>query len=225
MATSIKIWQRPPPSPFSVAAAAADPLRCLSLSAWKPLQELRRGAQIGAADYRSVWCIGLYRLPSDWVWSAGSDKRRMRVGPVVFVSPVAMRMLLQADGATVAKACERLAQLDLLIPSHETCLTWPAKIPGSGSNRPIPMYALRGEVGFLDGAGMPLGLQAIAAVTRVALAGWYAVHEPIELLPVPGWRHVPPTVARRRAKSAVEQETERKPASKRKQDQQMSLGL
>lgn len=185
MADSIKTWRSLPPPPFSVALAVADPLRFLSLSAWLPLHSLRRGAQFGKTDFRSVWCIGLYRLPSDWVLGTRNDRRRTRAGPLVFVNPIALRLLIHSDGSTrVHKVAETLAQRDLLIPSHRTCLTWPAKIPGTAS--PSPMYALRGEVGFIEGDA-PAGLLAIAAVIRSSLAGYYSQHPATELRPDPSY--------------------------------------
>jgi hypothetical protein len=191
MAESIKTWRSLPPPPFLLEQAVADPLRHLSLSAWLPLHSLRRGAQFGKTDYRSVWCIGLYRLPSDWVLGTRNDRRRTRVGPLAFINPIAMRLLIQSDGRSrVHKVGEALAQRDLLIPSHRNCLTWPAKIPGSEALS--PMYALRGEVGFIEGDA-PAGLLAIAKVIRAALAGYYAQHPVTELRPDPSYRFEFPT--------------------------------
>jgi hypothetical protein len=200
MAESLDYWRRIPPPPFLLDIAVRDPLRHLSLAAWGPLASLRRGAQFGPIDTANVWCIGTYRFPDSWR-NAKADRRRLRAGPMLLINPEPFTLLARFDGDTSGAVAERLAQLDLLVPGSAHCLTYGAHVPGSG--RVSAVYALRGEIAFLESA--PAGVLALVALARSYLAGWYDRNPPASLHPQSDFRAIPPdrkAIALRKAAAA-----------------------
>jgi hypothetical protein len=186
---AFEYWARVPPG-WDARAALADPAGWCSLSDWRPVDELMRGASTGPRELNRVYCIGLHRWPYQWERQGGRNPSRRTSSPWLYILPAAFCSLMRAGGAVPQQVARELARRDLLIPSSPAALTRPADLI-RGAGHPHAFYVMRGEVIGL-GSDAPAGMQAIAALARVYLSGWYAEHPPAELIPRPHFGKEPP---------------------------------